>query len=175
MNSTTTKGLNRLSIFLTIITFIFTTSLTQAKDEGYKNEFGDTKISTNFVNLIGLGDLNFSIESKFKSKESILLGAHQNKDKNTNLYTGTHGAYIGYRIYPTLITNSSGLSGEYFQLTIGTNKDGEDYSTSVEFWLGKSTYLGSNLGIEFGVGLGRKYTENSTPMVLGGVNLVYSL
>ena len=154
---------------------IFNVSTPLQADTNKKQTFGDTKLGTNFVNLIGLGDLNFALETKVRYKESIIIAAHKNYDTNTNKYSGEQGGLIGYRIYPSLVSNDEGLSGEYFQLTFGTNKEEEIYANSVEFWVGKSTYLGTNLGIEFGVGLGRKYKKDSSPMVLAGINLIYSL
>ena len=162
-----------LGLLLALSIFIGSSPLQAEIEE--KQTFGNIKLSTNFVNLIGLGDLNVSVETKVRHKESIILGAHKNYDTQTNKYSGEQGGLIGYRIYPTLLSDEKGLSGEYFQLTFGTNKEENQYANSVEFWVGKSTYLGTNLGIEFGVGLGRKYKNNSSPMVLAGFNLIYSL
>ena len=161
----------RLGLFIGL-TLIMTALPLQAT---INDTFSNTKLSTNFVNLIGLGDLNLTVETKIKEKESLLIGAHKNSDIETNKYSGEEGGFIGYRVYPSLISMNTGLSGEYFQLTFGANKEHDNYAKSVEFWVGKSTYLGTNLGIEFGVGLGRKFKSKSAPIALAGINLIYSL
>ena len=142
-----------------------------------RKEFSDLKLSTNFVNLIAFGDLNVSLERKVKEKESLLVGIHSNSDSLTSKTTGTSGGYIGYRVYPTIVSSSSDLSGGFVQLTFGLNKFNKykGLTKSVEFWIGKSTYIGTNLGVEVGLGVGRQYEDDSKPMGLAGLNLVYSL
>jgi len=142
-----------------------------------RKEFSDLKLSTNFVNLIAFGDLNISLEQKVRGKESLLVGIHSNSDSETIKTTGMNGGYIGYRVYPTIVSSSSDLSGGFVQLTFGLNKfkQYDGLTKSVEFWIGKSTYIGTNLGVELGVGVGRQYEDDSKPMGLAGLNLVYSL
>jgi hypothetical protein len=135
----------------------------------------ERKLTTNFVNLLALGDLNLSYETIIGKKNSLIVGAHYNPDSSTSKYSHERGAHIGLRSYPEFLRQSEGQSGDYIQVTFGANKNSESERVvpSVEFWLGHSNYLGSNIFIDFSVGLGRQFRENSNMMAMFGLDLSF--